>query len=61
MCDGVRGRLRVELRFTWLGGMRMLERTERGRFELLDRRPVLGVGDATLLVWQALRWSRHRH
>jgi squalene synthase HpnC len=56
VCDGVRGRLRVELRFTWLGGMRMLERTERGRFELLDRRPALGIADATLLVWQALRW-----
>jgi squalene synthase HpnC len=56
VCDGVHGRLRVELRFTWLGGMRMLERTERGRFELLDRRPVLGIADATLLVWQALRW-----
>jgi phytoene/squalene synthetase len=56
VCDGVHGRLRVELRFTWLGGMRILERTERGRFELLDRRPVLGVADATLLVWQALRW-----
>src|ERR1700722_2117319 len=56
VCDGVQGRVRVELRFTWLGGMRMLERTERGRFDLLDRRPVLGVADATLLVWQALRW-----
>ena len=60
VCDGVRGRLRVELRFTWLGGMRMLERTERGRFELLDRRPVLGIADATLLVCQVIRWSRHR-
>lgn len=56
VCDGVRGRLRVELRFTWLGGMRMLERTERGRFELLDRRPALGIADAAPLVWQALRW-----
>ena len=60
VCDGVGGRLRVELRFTWLGGMRMLERTERGRFELLDRRPVLGIADATLLVCRALRWSRRR-
>jgi squalene synthase HpnC len=56
VCDGVRGRLRVELRFTWLGGMRMLERTERGRFELLDRRPALGIADAAPLVWRALRW-----
>jgi squalene synthase HpnC len=56
VCDGVRGRLRVELRFTWLGGMRVLDRTERERFDLLDRRPALGVADAPRLVWQALRW-----
>jgi phytoene/squalene synthetase len=60
VCDGVRGRLGVELRFTWLGGMRTLERTERGRFDLLDRRPALGIADAPLLVWQALRWSGSR-
>jgi squalene synthase HpnC len=56
VCDGVRGRLRFELRFTWLGGMRVLERAERGRFDLLDLRPALGVADAPMLVWQALRW-----
>jgi phytoene/squalene synthetase len=60
VCDGVSGRLRVELRFTWLGGMRILDRTERGRFDLLDRRPALGAPDAPLLVWQALRWRRRR-
>src|SRR5438477_4412471 len=32
VCDGVRGRLRAELRFTWLGGMRILERVELDRF-----------------------------
>src|SRR5439155_1075407 len=29
VCDSVRGRLGVELRFTWLGGARILERVER--------------------------------
>jgi phytoene/squalene synthetase len=56
VCDGVRGRLRIELRFTWLGGIRILDRIERGRVDLLDRRPALGVADVPLLVWQALRW-----
>ena len=56
----VRGRLRVELRLTWLGGMRILDRAERGRFTLLDRRPTLGIGDAPWLLWRALRWSRRR-
>ena len=60
VCDGVRGRLRVELRLTWLGGMRILDRAERGRFTLLDRRPTLGIGDAPWLLWRALRWSGRR-
>jgi phytoene synthase len=56
VCDGVRGRLRAELRFTWLGGTRILERVERGRFALVDRRPALGPADIPLLTWRALAW-----
>jgi squalene synthase HpnC len=56
VCDGVGGRLRLELRFTWLGGMRILERAERDRFALFERRPTLGVADAPGLLWRALRW-----
>lgn len=56
VCDGVDGRLRLELRFTWLGGIRTLERVEQGRFELFDRRPTLGVADVPLLVWRAVDW-----
>jgi squalene synthase HpnC len=56
VCDGVRGRLRYELRFTWLGGYRILERVERARRELLTYRPTLGGGDVPVLVWRAARW-----
>ena len=56
VCDGVRGRLRIELRFTWLGGMRVLERVERGRLDLLSCRPTLGMADAPRLLWLAARW-----
>jgi squalene synthase HpnC len=56
VCDGVRGRLGLELRFTWLGGARVLERTRRQRFDLLARRPVLGPFDLPLLLWRAQRW-----
>ena len=45
VCDGVRGRLRYELRATWLGGTRILERLERARFDVFDRRPALGAPD----------------
>lgn len=56
VCDGVTGRLRMELRFTWLGGARILERVDRGRDRLLDDRPALGKGDVPLLLWRAARW-----
>ena len=58
VCDGVRGRLRAELRFTWLGGSRILERVERGRFALLHRRPVVGAADLPVLLWRAALWTR---
>jgi squalene synthase HpnC len=56
VCDGVRGRLRLELRFTWLGGSRILERVERARFSLIESRPRLGSTDVPVLVWRAARW-----
>jgi squalene synthase HpnC len=59
VCDGVRGRLRLELRLTWLGGVRILERTEQGRFDLFERRPALRMTDVALLVSRALCWLPH--
>ena len=56
VCDGVRGRLRWELRFTWLGGSRILDRVERGRFRLMTERPALGAADAPLLLLRLLTW-----
>jgi squalene synthase HpnC len=56
VCDRVGGRLGLELRFTWLGGRRILERTERAGFDVFGRRPALGAADVPALVWQAARW-----
>jgi len=56
VCDGVRGRLRFELRVTWHGGMRVLDRVDRARARLLEHRPTLGPRDVPALVWGALRW-----
>ncbi len=58
VCDAVSGRLRYELRLTWLGGTRVLDRIERAGFDVLARRPVLGAADAPGLAWRALAWSR---
>ena len=59
VCDAVRGRLRYELRFTWLGGQRILERVDRTRRELMTYRPTLHGGDVPLLLWRAMRWPAH--
>jgi squalene synthase HpnC len=56
VCDAVRGRLRWELRLTWLGGMRVLERTEGVGFDVFSHRPDLSAMDAPGLLWHALRW-----
>lgn len=58
VCDGVRGRLRIELRFTWLGGSRMLDLVNRQRSRLLSTRPTLGARDVPSLLWHAARWTR---
>lgn len=56
VCDGVRGRLRYELRATWLGGVRILDRLERVRFDVVRRRPTLGVGDVLVVAPLVLAW-----
>jgi hydroxysqualene synthase len=56
VADGVSGRLRWELRLTWLGGVRILDRLERDGFDVFRRRPSLGPADAPVIVWRALAW-----
>jgi hydroxysqualene synthase len=56
VCDGVAGRLRWELRFTWLGGRRVLARLQHAGHDVFRGRPVLGAADVPALLWQALRW-----
>jgi squalene synthase HpnC len=58
VADMVRGRLRLELRLTWLGGMRILERLERHGFDVFGHRPTLGARDVPLLLWRAAAWRR---
>jgi len=56
VCDGVRGRLRYELRATWLGGVRILDRLEQVDFDVVRRRPALGPGDALIIAPLVLAW-----
>jgi phytoene/squalene synthetase len=56
VCDGVRGRLRVELRVTWLGGRSVLTRVAATE-NPLQTRPALRKRDVPALLWHALRWT----
>ena len=56
----VRGRLRYELRATWLGGTRILDRLVAVRFDVVNRRPTLGLSDAPWFAWQMLTWANPR-
>lgn len=58
VCDAVNGRLRWELRLTWLGGVRILDQLERERFDVFHRRPRLGASDVPALLRKAMLWRR---
>jgi phytoene synthase len=58
VCDGPSGRLRYELRLTWLGGRRILDRLEQNGFDVFSARPTLGKSDVPTLLWNAVAWSR---
>ncbi|MEZ5285933.1 MAG: squalene synthase HpnC [Vicinamibacterales bacterium] len=60
VCDGVGGRLRYQLRATWLGGSRVLDRLERGDFDVFRERPSLGASDAMVIACRTLAWRRAR-
>ena len=58
VCDGVAGRLRFELRLTWLGGTRILDKLDAAGFDVFNHRPTLGAADLPVLVWRAATWRR---
>jgi squalene synthase HpnC len=60
VCDVLRGRLRYELRATWLGGRRILDRLEADGFDVFRRRPTLGAADLLVIAWKTLSWSTGR-
>jgi phytoene synthase len=58
VCNGVRGRLRWELRLTWLGGSKILDKLEHAHFDVFHHRPSLGPRDVPGLLRDAVLW-RH--
>ena len=61
VCDAFRGRLRYELRATWLGGVRILDQLERTGYDPVVRRPTIRAADYLPLLWQILTWQSRCH
>ena len=57
VADAVHGRLRWELRATWLGGMRILDKIERLGYDTLQQRPTLSRADAVILLPKLIAWT----
>lgn len=60
VCDRVSGRLRYQLRATWLGGTRILDRLDRSGFDVFTARPRLGTSDALVIAFKTLLWRETR-
>ena len=61
VCGAVGGRLGYELRMTWLGGMRILDRLESSNCDVFAERPTLAFRDGAPLFWRALKWTWDHH
>jgi phytoene synthase len=59
VCDAVGGRLGLELRLTWLGGCRILDRLGRTGYDPRVQRPTLGLSDGAPILWKAAMWRPH--
>ena len=53
---GAGGRLGWELRLTWLGGRRILERIETADYDVLSRPPRITTPDAAWIAVRSLAW-----
>lgn len=58
LCDRLRGRLGWQIRLTWLGGTRILDRIEAIEFDVLNQRPTIGLTDMPALAAAALAGPR---
>lgn len=56
VADHVPGRLRLELRATWLSGTRILDRLAEADYDVFQQRPALTRRDAPGILMDALTW-----
>jgi phytoene/squalene synthetase len=52
--DSVEKDLRLELKLVWFGGMRILKKIERQKYDVFSRRPRLGALDKFMVLSSGL-------
>jgi squalene synthase HpnC len=57
LCDAVTGRLRYELRATWLGGTRILDLVDAQLDAGVVHRPALCLRDTPWFAWRLITWT----
>lgn len=55
LCTSLRGRLGLELRVVWLGGVTILDAIEANHYDVFRRRPVITKRDKAKMLWTAVR------
>jgi squalene synthase HpnC len=58
LCDRLGGRLRYEIRMTWLAGTRILDRLDAIGCDVMSHRPTIGVTDIPWLARMTLGWPK---
>jgi phytoene/squalene synthetase len=54
LCISVSGRLGLELRAVWLGGVRILDRMAQNGYDVFARRPVITSTDKAMILLTAV-------
>lgn len=60
LCTSVHGRLGLELRAVWLGGMRILELIEQNDYDVFAHRPVITATDKLMILFIAANTAAFR-
>lgn len=58
LCERLSGRLGIEIRATWLGGMEILRKVEAVGHDVFRRRPKITTGDKARILLRAVFWRR---
>jgi len=60
LLDSVGRDIGFQLRLTWLGGMRILQKIQRNKYDVFQRRPTISAWDKCIMIIQAIGKNEDR-